>query len=150
VSRPFLGPRSNDELQHELDVHQVELEMQNEQLRAAQSQLEDSRARYHELYDLAPIGYVTLDASAKVVQANLRAAETLTDYRLPGMTGDALARHLVRLHPAIPVVYTSGFSGLDLDPAGPILTKPLELDDVAKAVEAAWATCSGGCGDQDP
>ena len=61
-------------LLHELRVHQIELELQNEDLRRAQVELEHSRARYVELFDLAPVGYCTLNDEGLVVDVNLMAA----------------------------------------------------------------------------
>ncbi len=72
-----LSPREAGRLVHELRVYQVELEMQNEDLRSAQLELQESRAQYFELYDLAPIGYVTLDRRGMIEKANLTAAQLL-------------------------------------------------------------------------
>ncbi len=62
---------------HELRVHQIELEMQNEELRSAHLDLDDQREKYYDLFDLAPVGYLTLSAQAIVGQANLTAAHLL-------------------------------------------------------------------------
>jgi hypothetical protein len=55
--------RSVDELLHELRVHQIELEMQNETLRQSQVALEESRNHYADFYHFAPIGFITLSRS---------------------------------------------------------------------------------------
>ncbi len=62
---------------HELRVHQIELEMQNEELRQAHAQIEESRERYADLYDFAPVGYLALNDKGHVVEANLAAAAQL-------------------------------------------------------------------------
>ena len=64
-------------LVHELCTHQIELEMQNEELRSAQAELESSRARYVDLYDFSPTGYFTFDKKGVIKEANLTGAGML-------------------------------------------------------------------------
>ncbi len=64
-------------LVHELEIHRAELEVQNHELRESQALLEDSRARYADLYDFAPIAYLTLDRQGRIADANLTAAAFL-------------------------------------------------------------------------
>jgi PAS domain S-box-containing protein len=71
---------------HELRVHQIELEMQNEELRRAQAELDAARARYFDLYDLAPVGYFILNDQELILEANLTAATLL------GVARDALVK----------------------------------------------------------
>jgi two-component system cell cycle sensor histidine kinase/response regulator CckA len=65
------------QLMHELLVHQIQLEIQNEELRSAQQQFDVSQARYFDLYDLAPIGYLTLDDQRLIKECNLFAASMM-------------------------------------------------------------------------
>ncbi len=62
---------------HELRTHQIELEMQNEELRRAQIELEGSRNRYSDLYDFAPVGYFTFDKNGLIIEVNLTGASKL-------------------------------------------------------------------------
>ena len=69
--------KNQEEIIHELQVHQIELELQNEELKKAHLALEKSRDEYINLYDFAPIGYFTLSKEALISQVNLTGAEFL-------------------------------------------------------------------------
>lgn len=68
---------SAQELLHELQVHQIELEMQNQTLRQVQIALEESRDRYAQLYDFAPVGYLILNREGQISAINLTGADML-------------------------------------------------------------------------
>jgi len=72
-----LSPETLRASLYELRVHQIELEMQNEDLRRAQTDLDASRARYFDLYDMAPVGYCTVSEKGLILEANLAAANLL-------------------------------------------------------------------------
>jgi PAS domain S-box-containing protein len=65
------------ELLHEFMVYQAELEIQNEELRTAQHQLEESRRKYVDLFDFAPLGYFSFDRHGKILEVNLTGAQML-------------------------------------------------------------------------
>ena len=64
-------------LVYELRVHQVELELQIEELHRTQAQLDIARVRYYDLYDMAPVGYLTLNRKGLILEANSTAATML-------------------------------------------------------------------------
>ena len=72
-----LSPEATQQLLHDLQVHQIELEMQNQELRRTQAELDTSRSHYFDFYDLAPVGYCTLSESGLILQANLKTTTML-------------------------------------------------------------------------
>lgn len=68
-------------LMHELQIHQIELELQNEELTIANERAESALKKYTMLYDLAPIGYFILDADGTICDLNFGAADMLGERR---------------------------------------------------------------------
>jgi PAS domain S-box-containing protein len=88
-----LSPSDMQKLIHELRVHQLELEMQNDKLRRIQAELDTAQARYFDFYDLAPLGYATVDELGLVLNTNLTTAAMLGLHRNQ-LTGQALSRFI--------------------------------------------------------
>ena len=91
---PHISILSTTELQalvHELQVHQTELQMQNEEINKIQNELVESRNRYQDLYDFAPIAYLTVDRNGLILEANHSAASLLGVERKP-LLGEPLSR----------------------------------------------------------
>jgi len=80
VDNPVLEPDIK-KLLHELQVHQIELEMQNEELRQAYETAEAALKKYTLMYDFAPIGYFTLDSDGNIHELNFTGADMLGDRR---------------------------------------------------------------------
>ncbi|MEI8216786.1 MAG: HD domain-containing phosphohydrolase [Eubacteriales bacterium] len=68
-------------IMHDLKVHQIELEMQNEELKRAYVEIDYAKARYFELYDLAPEGYLVISENDQILESNLTAANMVGDTR---------------------------------------------------------------------
>jgi PAS domain S-box-containing protein len=93
--RKGLSPDETRQTVHELQVHQIELEMQNEELRRAQAELDASRARYFDLYDLAPVGYCTISEKGMILETNLTAA-TLLDVTRGALVTQSITRFILK------------------------------------------------------
>jgi PAS domain S-box-containing protein len=82
-------------LVHELRVHQIELKMQNDELRRIQAELENARDRYVHLYDFAPTAYFTVNEKGAIAEANLTAA-TILDWPRANLVGQMFSRFIHR------------------------------------------------------
>ncbi len=79
--QPNVPDLSFEALLHELQVNQIELEAQNESLRQAHIEMEESRDRYVDFYDFSPVGYLTLNQDGMIVEINLTGAELIREDR---------------------------------------------------------------------
>jgi PAS domain S-box-containing protein len=76
-----LSPDQALKLIHELSVHRIELQMQNDELRETHAQLDAVRARYFDLYNLAPVGYFVVSHDGRILEANLTGVNLLGTFR---------------------------------------------------------------------
>lgn len=81
-----------ERLLYELEIHREELQIQNEELRQTQYELRMSRDHFADLYDFAPVGYLTIEANSTIVEANLTAA-TMLDRARSELVGTRLSLH---------------------------------------------------------
>lgn len=80
-AEPPILELNEKKLLFELQVHQIELEMQNEELLDAYQTAEKALKKYTMMYDFAPMGYFTLDADANICELNFTGADMLNDKR---------------------------------------------------------------------
>lgn len=103
----------SERLLHELEVHQLELEMQNAELRQARDEVEAALARYTDLYDFAPVGYFSLDETGTILDANLTGAAMLGAER-SRIVGRKLQRFVVPSdQPVIEIFLSDVFAGTE-------------------------------------
>jgi diguanylate cyclase (GGDEF)-like protein/PAS domain S-box-containing protein len=76
-----LSAKEVKQMLHELEVHQIELEMQNQDLRETQITLDETRERYFDLYNMSPVGYCTLNEAGIILEANLTLSTLLDIHR---------------------------------------------------------------------
>jgi PAS domain-containing protein len=88
-----LSPEETLHVLHELRVHQIELEMQNEELQQSHVEMDAVRARYFDLYDLAPVGYCTVGDKV-ILEANLTTA-TLLDVSKSELIQQPMSRFIL-------------------------------------------------------
>ncbi len=90
-----MTPEKARQVLHELQVHQIELGLQNEELRRAQVSLGAEQARYFDLYDLAPVGYFSLGETGLILEANLTAATLLGTAR-SALVNQPITRYILK------------------------------------------------------
>jgi len=112
-----LSPESIRRIFHELQVHQIEPKMQNEELRRTQEQLAASHTCFFDFYELAPVGYVTVSKTGLILEANLAAAALLGIARCD-MIRQSVNRFIFRDHRARYFLYHSRLIATGMPQAG--------------------------------
>jgi PAS domain S-box-containing protein len=90
----LLDPKTVRRLIHELQLHQIELEIQNKELEESQQELEASKSRFKDLFDFAPVGYMTVSDKGLIVEANCTAA-TLLSVLTKTLVGQSFSRFIL-------------------------------------------------------
>jgi signal transduction histidine kinase len=129
------GPSPPDRLIHELQVHQVELELQNTELREVRDRMERLLQKFTELYDFAPVGYFSLDPLGRILEVNLTGSVLLNVDR-SRLIGTRLVRFIAPLSPPVfPVFMDRLVSGAEKPTCEIILLK--------SGGRPFWANCHG-------
>ncbi len=123
-------PQDPERLIHELQVHQVELQLQNEELLRSQQELQATRNRYFNLFDRAPVGFVTLDGDGRVLQIN-RTLAALLGHEGPELVGRPFAD---LVHPDDRPVLLARWSAFFRDPRGKVLELRVTGEETATRV----------------
>ncbi len=132
-----------EHLLHELRVHQIELEMQNEELRYAQLALDASRAKYFDLYDLAPVGYLTLSEQNLIIEANLKAC-TLLGIQRGALIDQPLTRFIVDEDQDLYYLHRKKLFATGKPQAYELRMKQIDDDRICVRVEATLAAGKAG------
>lgn len=139
--KPRPTPRTSQEsessqrLLHELQVHQVELEMQNTELRDVRDRMEVLLQKFTDLYDFAPVGYFSFDSRGRIIEVNMTGT-TLLNLDRSQLLGARFARFIAPQSPPVfPVFLDRLFSGTE---------KPMcELVLLRRGGRPFWASCHG-------
>ncbi len=107
-----LSPVETQRIFHELQVYQIEFEMQNEELRRIQIELDAERERYFDLYNMAPVGYCTLSEQGLILQANFTAA-TLFGVSQSELINQPITRFITKENQGAYYLYHKQFSQSD-------------------------------------
>ena len=135
---PTIKPVEATELIRELEVHQIELELQNNELRRTQIALEIEHERYIELYDFAPVGYLSVSKAGLILKANLTAS-TLLDLPRSAIINQPLSRFILPEDQHIYFLSLKQLSTLQTGtPESPSETRSCELRILKKDQTAFW------------
>ncbi len=119
--------RSDADLLHELQVHQLELEIQNDELQRVRAELEETCDRFVDLYDAAPVGYLTLNGEGLITQANCTGARLLR-VEVARLLGRAFASFVAPEHAEHWRAYAYAHAMAEHDATAPVWLTLVDVD----------------------